>query len=24
VLFDRECLFWHDRMAGTKVVMSNE
>lgn len=21
-LFDRECLFWHDRMAGTKVVMS--
>ena len=23
-LFDREHLFWHDRMAGTKVVMNNE
>ena len=23
-LFDRERLFWHDRMAGTKVVMSDE
>ena len=23
-LFDRERLFWHDRMAGTKVVISNE
>ncbi|BAN34655.1 RDD protein [Sulfuricella denitrificans skB26] len=23
-LFDREHLFWHDRMAGTKVVISNE
>lgn len=22
-LLDRERLFWHDRMAGTKVVMSN-
>jgi len=22
-LFDRERLFWHDRMAGTKVVISN-
>ncbi|GAO35066.1 membrane protein [Sulfuricella sp. T08] len=22
-LFDRERLFWHDRMAGTKVVMIN-
>ena len=22
-LFDRERQFWHDRMAGTKVVMSN-
>lgn len=23
-LFDRERLFWHDRIAGTKVVVSNE
>lgn len=23
-LFDRERLFWHDRMAGTKVVISKE
>jgi len=23
-LFDRDRLFWHDRIAGTKVVISNE
>ncbi|MBU1689423.1 MAG: RDD family protein [Gammaproteobacteria bacterium] len=23
-LFDRERLFWHDRMAGTKVILSPE